>query len=102
MVKNTISYSALFIIIPEKDDSIEDVKNSIHSVISENSGNITKMNMLGKKTLAYPIKKKKDGIYYEVIFDAPTEAIANMTRLFQINTDLLRAMITRQEQGKTE
>ena len=62
-MKNTKSYSGLFIIIPEKMDSVEDVEKSIHSTISENSGKIVKTNMLGKKPLAYPIKKKTEGIY---------------------------------------
>jgi small subunit ribosomal protein S6 len=96
-MKKENSYAGLFIITPEKDDLVEDVKGSIHSIISENSGNIVKMNVMGKRDLAYPIKKKKEGIYYEVIFTAPPEAIAKMTRLFQINTDLLRAIITREE-----
>jgi small subunit ribosomal protein S6 len=95
-MENVNSYSGLFIIVPEKSDSIEDVQNAIHSIISENSGNIVSTNVLGKKTLAYPIKKKTEGVYCEIAFTAPAESIANMTRLFQINTDLLRAAITRQ------
>ena len=96
-MENVNSYSGLFIIIPEKADSVEDVQKSIHSIITEHSGNITKTNMLGKKTLAYPINKKTEGVYCEVIFDAPPQAITAMDRLFQINTDLLRAIITRQK-----
>lgn len=95
---NENSYSGLFVIIPEKSDSSEDVKNAIHAIISENSGNIVSTNILGKKTLSYPIKKKKEGVYCEVVFTAPAEAISNMTRLFQINTDLLRAIITRKKE----
>jgi small subunit ribosomal protein S6 len=93
-MKNTKSYSGLFIITPDKEDSIEDVKKKIHSVISENSGSIVDTSVMGKKALAYPIKKKTEGVYCEIIFDAPSGAIAAMTRLFQINTDLLRAVIT--------
>ncbi|MFQ5952319.1 MAG: 30S ribosomal protein S6 [Candidatus Omnitrophota bacterium] len=93
-MENAKSYSGLFIIVPEKADSVEDVQKSISSIISENSGNIVKTNIMGKRTLAYPIKKKTEGIYCEVIFTAPAEAIASMTRLFQINTDLLRAVVT--------
>jgi small subunit ribosomal protein S6 len=95
---NTNSYSGLFIIIPEKSDSAEDVKSAIHAIISENSGDIVSTNMLGKKTLPYPIRKKTEGVYCEVVFKAPAETIANMTRLFQISTDLLRAIITRKKE----
>lgn len=97
-MENMNSYSGLFIIIPEKIDSVEDVKSAIHTVISENSGNIVSTNILGKKILSYPIKKKTEGVYCEVIFKAPPETIAGMTRLFQINTDLLRTIITLQKE----
>jgi small subunit ribosomal protein S6 len=97
-MENVNFYSGLFIIIPEKSDSAEDVKSAIHAIISENSGNIVSTNMLGKKTLPYPIRKKTEGVYCEVLFKAPPGTVANMTRLFQINMDLLRAVITRKKE----
>ncbi|MBD3427217.1 MAG: 30S ribosomal protein S6 [Candidatus Omnitrophica bacterium] len=92
-MENTRSYSGLFIIIPEKQDSLDEMKQVINSVITENAGNIVKENMMGKRTLAYPIKKKEEGIYYEVTFDAAPESIAQMMKLFRINTDILRTLI---------
>jgi small subunit ribosomal protein S6 len=96
-MENTRSYSGLFIINPDKMDSIEEVKKGIHSVIGENSGSVVETNVLGKKTLTYPIKKKSEGIYCEIVFTAPSVAISKMMRLFQINTDLLRAVVTLQK-----
>ncbi|NQT32230.1 MAG: 30S ribosomal protein S6 [Candidatus Omnitrophica bacterium] len=90
------SYVGLFIITPDKED-VDEVTGSIKSVISENSGDITKENMVGKKKLAYPIKKKAEGVYYEISFNAAPESIANMTRQFRINTDLLRSLIDKSE-----
>lgn len=92
-MEKTRAYEGLFIITPDREESIEESKNSINAIISDNSGEIVKENMMGKKKLAYPIKKKKEGIYYEVTFDALPSSIANMTRLFRINTDILRALI---------
>jgi small subunit ribosomal protein S6 len=92
-MENTRSYSGLFIIVPEKQDSMDDMKKTINTVIGENSGNIVKENMMGKRVLAYPIKKKTEGIYYEVTFDAAPGSIVNMMKLFRINTDILRTLI---------
>lgn len=96
-MENTRSYSALFIITPEKEEMIDEVKKNIGSVISENSGNIQKENIMGKKNLAYPIKKKGEGIYYEVVFTALPESVSGMMRQFQINTDIMRALIDKNE-----
>lgn len=87
------SYSGLFIVTPEKEESAETLKETISSVISENSGKIVNVNMVGKKKLAYPIKKNTEGIYMEFTFTALPEGIAKMSRLFRINTDILRALI---------
>ncbi len=87
------SYTGLFIITPEKLEEIDDVKRSITAVISDNSGKILKDNMIGKKNLAYPIKKNKNGIYYEVTFSAMPESILKIQRMFNINTDILRSLI---------
>ncbi|MDP8259362.1 MAG: 30S ribosomal protein S6 [Candidatus Aadella gelida] len=87
------SYEGLFIIVPEKLDNLDEVKANIKDIISDNSGNIVKETDIGKKTLAYPIKKKEEGIYYEIHFSAKPASVAKMSRLFRINNDLLRALI---------
>jgi len=92
-MEKTRSYSGLFIITPEKQEAMDEIKNAIGSVISDNSGTITKENMMGKRVLAYPIKKKTEGVYYEVSFTAMPEGVSKMMRLFRINTDILRTLI---------
>ncbi len=92
-MEKTRSYSGLFIIVPEKEDTINELKKGISSVISDNSGNIVKENMIGKKALAHPIKKKTTGIYYEITFTALPESIGKMMRQFRINTDILRTLV---------
>lgn len=87
------SYTGLFIITPEKLEAIDDVKRSITAVISDNSGKILKDNVIGKKNLAYPIRKNNNGIYYEVTFSLVPESISKIQRMFNINTDILRSLI---------
>jgi len=91
---NVKSYNGLFIISPDKKESLGEVKLSIGSVISENSGKVAKENEIGEKKLAYPINKKTEGVYYEVSFTAPSESIDRMMKQFKINTDILRTLIS--------
>ncbi|MBD3296489.1 MAG: 30S ribosomal protein S6 [Candidatus Omnitrophica bacterium] len=92
-----ISYSTLFLIVPEKEESIDELKNTLNTVFIDNGCQIEKETLMGKKKLAYPIKKKTEGIYYEVDFKAEPGAIASLTRQFNINTDLLRVLIDKSE-----
>ena len=82
---------------PEKQEEINSVTDSIKNVISENSGNVVNENMMGKRALAYPIKKQAEGVYYDIKFTAAPGAIAKMLRLFRINTDILRTLVDKAE-----
>ncbi len=94
--EETRKYSALIIIAPEKEDATEEVKKKINAIISENSGKVIKENATKKKTLASLVKKRNSGIYYEVMFSALPQDVLKMSRLFRINTDILRALIDRE------
>ena len=89
----TKSYSALFLIDIAKLEAVDEVTKSITSVITDNSGNIVKDNLVGRRSLAYPINKKGEAVYYEVDFMAPPASIAEMSRLFRINTNLVHTLI---------
>lgn len=92
-MNETKTYVGLFIISPDKAESIGDVTGSIGTIISENSGNIEKENMIGKKELSYPIQKKKEALYYELTFTASPDSVEKMMKQFRINTDILRILI---------
>jgi small subunit ribosomal protein S6 len=89
------NYSGLFIIASDKEESIDDVKNSINAIITENSGKIEKDKLIGKRELATPIKKKKTGIYYQVSFSAKPGDVPKMTRQFRITNSIMRSLIDR-------
>ncbi len=96
-MENTKEYSGLFIIAPEKLDQLDEVKQSIGSSIGEKSGAIVTENVIGKKALAYPVKKRNEGVYYEVIFKAVPTDVPRMMNRFRINTDILRAIVDARE-----
>ncbi len=89
------SYEGLFVMNAEKDESAVEVQNSIKAVIAENNGTVVEEKMMGKKSLAYPVKKKTEAVYYGLVFNILPSAIEKLTRQFRINTDILRAMIDR-------
>jgi small subunit ribosomal protein S6 len=58
-------------------------------------GQIVKVAPWGRRRLAYPIDRHRDGSYHIVVFEAPAEAIAEMERSLQITEDVLRYLVTR-------
>jgi small subunit ribosomal protein S6 len=90
------NYEGLFIIRPElKEEEVKAVYKSILDSITNNKGEIAKEEDWGKRVLAYEIKKRKEGFYYKVNFQAPSLAIAKMRGGYRLDANILRVMITR-------
>jgi small subunit ribosomal protein S6 len=58
-------------------------------------GQIVKVVPWGRRRLAYPIDRYRDGSYHIVVFEAPAEAIAELERSLQITEEVLRYLVTR-------
>jgi len=88
------SYEALFIIDPDKESSVKDVITNITGEIAKNKGKINKEESTGKQRLAYPIKRKKEAIFYKLDFSIDPSAISALNASYGLNSDILRVMIT--------
>jgi len=90
------NYEGIFIIRPEiKDEDVKNVFKVISDGVTKNGGTVKKEEPWGRKSLAYPVKKTKEGHYFKLDFSAPTGAIAKLEEACRLNGDILRTMITR-------
>ena len=92
------TYLGLFIIDPGKEGAIEEVHAGIKKILGDHSGTVVEENKIGKKQLSYPIKKKAEGIYYKLTFTALPSSIEKISRLYRIDTNILRALIDKKEE----
>lgn len=70
------------------DSSIEKFQNIIN-----NGGEITKHEVMGKRRLAYEIKKFRDGIYILVQFNATSAVVMELDRVMKISDEIIRYLI---------
>ncbi|MCM8761010.1 MAG: 30S ribosomal protein S6 [Candidatus Omnitrophica bacterium] len=90
------TYEGIFIIKPDfKEEEVKDVCKTITDIVAKNGGNVKKEENWGKKPLAYPVKKFREGFYYKLDFEAPADAVAKLETAYKLNADILRTMITR-------
>lgn len=90
------NYEGILIVKPDiKEEDVKNVFKSINDNVVKNGGTIKKEEIWGKRQLAYPVKKFKEGYYYKLDFSAPTSAITKLEEAFRLNDDILRTMITR-------
>jgi len=89
-------YEAIFIM---KSDLEAEAKKatveSISAIITKHGGTVKELNELGKKRLAYKVKKFSDGENVLVNFQAPAESIAKAKKEYALDENILRVMIVR-------
>lgn len=83
LMKNTLTEE-------QRNETIDKIKNYING-----NGKITNTEDLGEKTLAYEIKKHKKAFYYLIEFDAKSEAITDLERMYRINDNILKFIVMR-------
>ena len=86
-------YEMMFIVRTDLEESaVQAVVEKIQGVIN-NGGEVTNLNVMGKRRLAYEIKKFRDGIYVLVNFNATPEVVKELDRVTRITDEIIRFMI---------
>jgi small subunit ribosomal protein S6 len=65
--------------------------------IATDGGQIVKVAPWGRRRLAYPIDRHREGSYHIVVFEAPPTAVAEVERSLLITEEVLRHLVVRQE-----
>lgn len=85
-------YESVIIINPVLDEkSIKELAERFSKIISEN-GKVTKLDFLGKKKLAYEIRKNNEGYFLVLYFDANSNVISELERNYRITDDVIKFM----------
>ena len=88
-------YEVMYIIRPDiEQDAVQAAVEKFQGIIS-NGGEITKHDVMGKRRLAYEIKKFNDGTFVLVNFNGTPEVINELERLMKISDDVIRYLITK-------
>lgn len=86
-------YEMMFIVRPDLEESaVQAVVDKIQDII-KNGGEVTNVNVMGKRRLAYEIKKFRDGIYVVVNFNATPDVVKELDRVTRITDEIIRYMI---------
>ena len=91
-------YENLYVINAElTDEEIKAVIEKFSKVITDNGGEIEKVDEWGKRRLAYPINYKTEGYYVLVLFEAPGEVPAELQRNLKNDERIMRYVVERVE-----
>ena len=76
-------------------DSIETAIKNIENNIVNLKGKIIKTEKLGRKKLAYEVKKYRDGFYASTYFELDPQSIKKLKRTMKLNDNVIRELTIR-------
>jgi small subunit ribosomal protein S6 len=91
-------YELMLVLRPDApDDRIQAVIDRTTRGIVATGGTIVKVAPWGRRRLAYPIDRNREGSYHIILFEAPPDAIGELERTLLITEEVLRHLVTRDE-----
>jgi small subunit ribosomal protein S6 len=89
-------YELMVILDPDLDErTIAPSLEQFLSVIRNGGGTVDKVDVWGKRRLAYEIRKKADGFYAVVELAAEPAVVAELDRQLNLNEAVLRTKVLR-------
>jgi small subunit ribosomal protein S6 len=91
-------YEVVFIVHPEMDETaVNGVIDRVKGWITDNGGSVDKVDIWGKRRLAYIIRKQREGTYVLVKAQFPPAYAAELERNLRFLEPVLRFLITNPE-----
>ena len=96
----THQYELMVILTPEIDErTVAPSLDKFLKVITNDGGSIDKIDIWGKRRLAYEIQKKTEGIYAVVNFTATSAATQELDRQLNLSEQIMRTKVLRAEEA---
>ena len=88
-------YELIFVVQPDLDETaVNDVVTKVKSWITDSGGSIAKVDFWGKRKLAYPIRKQKEGQYVLIKTNMEPKFGAELERNMRFLEPVLRFLLT--------
>ena len=92
-------YEIMIILDPSLEErTVQPSLDQFLKVVSGGGGNVDKVDIWGRRRLAYQIEKKSEGIYAVVDLTAEPATVLELDRQLNLNEAVLRTKVVRPEQ----
>jgi len=94
----TRDYELAFILHPEvSEEQTRSILDRIEQIVAEHGGQVVKVNQWGRRRLAYPIQRQRDGIYVFIDMILTPETVNELERTLKVSEIVLRHMMRRRD-----
>ena len=92
------NYELMVILDPELEErTIAPSLDRFLTVVTKSGGTVGKVDIWGRRRLAYEIRKRPEGIYAVIDINAEPAAVAELDRQLNLNESVLRTKLMRPE-----
>jgi small subunit ribosomal protein S6 len=89
-------YEMMVILDPEVEErTVQPSLDKYLNVVTTDKGTVDKVDIWGRRRLAYPIQKKNDGIYAVINFTSEPATAKELERQLGLNESILRTKLLR-------
>lgn len=89
------NYELVCIVHPDLDENaFKGVLEKVSNWVTEFGGNVEKIDVWGRRRLAYTIRKQREGQYAVMYLALPPAAAADLERNLRFQENVLRFMLT--------
>lgn len=91
-------YEVMYIIRPDLDqEPTKELVEKFQNLITNNGGEVEKVNEMGKRRIAYEIEGYNEGYYVLINFQSEASVVAELERVLRITDSVIRYLITKNE-----
>lgn len=92
-------YEVMVILDPELDErTVEPSIDTYLNIVRKEGGTVEKLDIWGRRKLAYDVKKKAEGIYAVIDLTAEPAVVKELDRQLGLNESILRTKVIRPDQ----
>ena len=98
MKNQEIYYETMYILRPDiAEDEVSKHIEKYNKLLEDMGGKILDSQMRGKRRLAYPIKKNREGVYVQLSHQGDGQHIEKIEKAMRLSDDVIRYMTIKQE-----
>ena len=96
-----MSYECTFICSPDLDAAkVDEIVSKVSKIVETSNGTVKNLQQLGKKKLAYNIKKFREGNYFYMELDGNGSMLQSLENFFKVNDSIIRFLTIKVEEKK--
>ena len=91
-------YETMYILRPDiPEEEVESHLTKYRDILVEAGADVLDNQMRGKRRLAYPIAKHKEGIYVQLSHNGDGQQVAVLEKVMRLSEDVIRYLTVKQE-----